>query len=234
MNSFDYNILVYLNHFGSHSPILTKVIVGIYQDSLKLGLFVALIWWAWFDESHRAHFQEAREKIVASLIGGMLCVGLVRIMVLVLPFRQRPMSTPSLGLTFPIAAEGWGNWSSFPSDHAALFSLLTVCLFSISRRLGLVALVDTVFLICLPRIFVGVHYPTDLIAGALMGIAAGYWLTREQVRSFLSRPMLQWLHVHPASFYASAFLFSFLLAHVFFPVTNIIIDTKLLAHALMR
>jgi hypothetical protein len=234
MNSFDYNILVYLNHLENHSPILMKVIVGIYEDSLKLGLFVALIWWAWFDASDHSRLQEAREKIVASLIGAMLCVGLVRLMVLTLPFRQRPMSVPSLGLTFPIAAEGWGNWSSFPSDHAALFSLLTVCLFSISTRLGLVALADTVFLICLPRIFVGVHYPTDLIAGALMGIAAGYLLTREQVRTFLSRPMLQWLHLHPASFYSSAFLFSFLLAHVFFPVTNILIDTRLLARALWR
>jgi undecaprenyl-diphosphatase len=109
MNSFDYNILVYLNHLENHSPILMKVILGIYEDSLKLGLFVALIWWAWFDASDRSRLQETREKIVASLIGGMLCVGLVRLMVLTLPFRQRPMSNPSLGLTFPIAAEGWGN-----------------------------------------------------------------------------------------------------------------------------
>jgi len=43
MNSFDYNVLLYLNHLESHSPILMKVIVGIYEDSLKLGLFVAMI-----------------------------------------------------------------------------------------------------------------------------------------------------------------------------------------------
>jgi undecaprenyl-diphosphatase len=234
MNSFDYNILLYLNHLEGHLPILTKVIVGIYQDSLKLGFFAALIWWAWFDARARVPLQEAREKIVASLIGGMLCVGLVRVMALVLPFRQRPAINPSLGLTFPMSPKGWGDWSSFPSDHAALFFLLTFCLFSISRRLGLVALVDAVFLICLPRIFVGAHYPTDLIAGALMGIAAGYLLTREKVRTFLSRPMLHWLHVHPASFYASAFLFSFLLAHVFFPLIRLIIDAEFLARALMH
>jgi len=80
----------------------------------------------------------------------------------------------------------------------------------------------------------GVHYPTDSIVGALMGIAARCWLTREQVRRFLSRPMLQWLDVHPFYFYSSAFLFSFLLAHAFSTVTNIIIDTKLLVRALTR
>jgi len=232
MNSFDYNILLYLNHLGRHFPLLLKVIVGIYQDSLKLGFFVALIWWAWFGASDSAPLEEAREKIVASLIGGMLCVGLVRLMALVLPFRQRPGINPSLGLTFPVPTAGWGDWSSFPSDHAALFSLLTVCLFSISARLGLVALLDAVFLICIPRIFVGVHYPTDLIAGALIGIPAGYWLTRERVRRFLSRPVLHWLEVHPGSFYASAFLFSFLLAHVFWPVTILVQNVKLLVHAL--
>jgi undecaprenyl-diphosphatase len=210
-----------------------KVMVGIYQDSLKLAFFVALFWWAWFDAKDPARLHEAREKIVASFIGGMLCVGLVRVMALVLPFRTRPLANTSLCLTFPVATDTWGHWSSFPSDHAALFFSLTVCLFSISTRLGLLALADTVFLICLPRMFVGVHYPTDLILGALIGIVAGRWLMRKRVRGFLSRPMLRWLDVHPASFYSSAFLFSFLLSHVFFPAMNLAINAKLLVRALI-
>jgi len=222
---------VFLEH---RWPILSKVIVGIYDDSMKLGLFVALLWWAWFESRDSDSIQVVREKIVASLIGGVLSVGLVRLMILELPFRSRPLSNPSLGLVFPVASEGWLSWSSFPSDHAALFSLLTVCLFSISDGLGLLALLDTVFLICLPRVFVGVHYPTDLVVGASIGIAAGYWVTRGRVRRVLSRPLLRWLQVHPASFYAAAFVFSFLLAHVFFPATKLIEGTRLFARAILH
>jgi undecaprenyl-diphosphatase len=150
----------------------------------------------------------------------------------VLPFRARPLSNPSLGLHFPIAAESWGNWSSFPSDHAALFSLLTFCLFTVSFRLGFVALLDTVFLICLPRVMVGVHYPTDILGGALLGLVAGIFFARRSVRIYLSKLPLHWMHVHPASFYACAFLLSFLMAHAFFPVISLLLHIKHLAEFL--
>jgi PAP2 superfamily protein len=203
--------------------------VSIYEDELKLGVFVALIWWAWFEAKDTNRVQEIREKIVASLIGGICCLAVVRLMVTYLPMRIRPLANPDLGLGFPIPGEGFKDWSSFPSDHAALFFFLTVCLFSISVPLGSLALFDTVFLICFPRVFVGVHYPTDILAGAAMGIADGLLFTRERIRKYLAGPILRWMDFHPASFYASAFLLSFVLAHVFFPVLRIVWEVKGLA-----
>ena len=133
------------------------------------------------------------------------------------------------GLDFPVPAEGYAEWSSFPSDHAALFSFLTASLFNISTPLGIAGLVDTVFLICLPRIVLGIHYPTDILAGAALGVAGGVFFTRTRIRRVLSKPIFAWMEVHPASFYASAFLLSFVLAHVFFPVINILVRVKHLA-----
>jgi len=232
VNYFDFKILAYLNHLTTSSALFTKLVVAIYEDSLKLGLFVAFLWWAWFDGKDSVRLREAREKIVSSFLGSVLCLGIVRLMVMELPFRARPLSNPEFGLHFPIAGESWGLWSSFPSDHAALFSLLTFCLFTISFRLGLIALVDTVFFICLPRLFVGVHYPSDVLAGALLGIAAGYCFTRQRVRGYLSTHALRWMDAHPKSFYSTAFLLSFLLAHAFFPLTNIILRMWKLAEFL--
>jgi undecaprenyl-diphosphatase len=31
-------------------------------------------------------------------------------------------------------------------------------------------------LICLPRIILGLHFPTDIVAGALIGLSTFYWL----------------------------------------------------------
>ena len=144
------------------------------------------------------------------------------------------MTVPMYGLNFQMPAEGWVAWSSFPSDHAALFFLLTVCLFSVSRILGSIALADTIFLICLPRVVLGVHYPTDIVCGAFIGIAAGYLVLWKRVRVPISKPMLQWMNAHPPSFYASAFLVTFLFAQVFWPVTQIIIKLKRLVMVLIK
>jgi undecaprenyl-diphosphatase len=230
MNCFDHNILLYLNHLAHQSPILTKVIVAIYADQLKFAIFVALLWWGWFD----THYKEVREKIAAGLVGSVMCVGVVRLIILLFPFRVRPLGDPLNGLNFPIAAESWVHWSSFPSDTATLFFFLTICLFSVSRWLGCIALVDTIFLICFPRVFVGVHYPTDILGGALLGIAAGWLITRERVRNSLSKPMLQWMQAHPASFYASAFLVTFLLANTFFPVARALMGLRKLLQLLIH
>lgn len=59
---------------------------------------------------------------------------------------------------------------SFPSDHASsAFALaVTTCFFM--PRLG-VALLVMAALVAFGRVFVGVHYPLDVFAGALIGAA---------------------------------------------------------------
>ena len=62
---------------------------------------------------------------------------------------------------------------SFPSGHAARAALIAIlallwCPLSIGIPLTLWAI-----LVCLERIAMGVHYPSDVLAGALLGIASG-------------------------------------------------------------
>ncbi len=223
MNSFDYNLLLYLNHIAGQFPILSKVIVVTYESHLQFALAVALIWWVWFKAGAPAQQQAIREKMVACLLGSLACIVVVRSMAAGLPFRIRPLADPHNGLHFAKEAEGWVNWSSFPSDNAAMFFMLAVCLLSASRVIGTIALVDTSLFICFPRVFVGVHYPTDVVAGAVIGIAGGYLVTRERVRRPLSRPLLKWMQAHPPSFYASVFMVSYLFADVFVPARLVLI-----------
>lgn len=58
---------------------------------------------------------------------------------------------------------------SFPSGHtSAAFAVAVVMLRLLPRRYGVPALVLAV-LIALSRLYVGVHYPTDVLAGAVIG-----------------------------------------------------------------
>lgn len=61
--------------------------------------------------------------------------------------------------------------TSFPSGHAATAFAMCAALFFVNRRIGLAALAIAV-LIAIGRVAVGVHYPTDVLGGAVVGIAS--------------------------------------------------------------
>lgn len=63
---------------------------------------------------------------------------------------------------------------SFPSGHtAASFASVTALYLSGERRIGLIALVISC-LIAVSRLYLYVHYPTDVLGGVVIGIIAGY------------------------------------------------------------
>lgn len=83
--------------------------------------------------------------------------------------RARPYETVE-GLTRLIAAPpGY----SFPSGHSGCsFAAATVLFVLCPKRIGIPAFV-LAFLIAFSRLYVGVHFPSDVIAGALVGVFCG-------------------------------------------------------------
>lgn len=83
-------------------------------------------------------------------------------------FRERPFQTHAVQLlvSHPLTAQ------SFPSLHAA-FAFACATLLSYRAKRSVVAAVYSIaLLIAVSRIYVGVHYPSDIVAGALLGIGA--------------------------------------------------------------
>ena len=91
----------------------------------------------------------------------------------------------------------------------------------VSTRLGIVALLHAIFVISLPRIYVGYHYPTDILSGAVLGSCAAFVCKWPPFRQLFANPCLRWLNQHPASFYAFAFLSSFEIAELFSTLLNL-------------
>src|SRR5205823_12433323 len=61
---------------------------------------------------------------------------------------------------------------SFPSDHATGAFALGFAVWLYDRTVGAVLLILAA-LLAFSRVYVGTHYPGDVVAGALIGIAAG-------------------------------------------------------------
>ncbi|MGI9861251.1 undecaprenyl-diphosphatase [Moorella naiadis] len=79
-------------------------------------------------------------------------------------YRPRPFVHNHVKLLIPHAPD-----SSFPSDHAALAWALTWSARSKGLHYGLMVLS---LVIMIARVYVGVHYPADVIGGAVVGIVA--------------------------------------------------------------
>lgn len=217
MNIFDAEVISFLNQFSHRSSTfdyLASFISG--NHLLKGGVLVSLLWWVWF--KYEETNTQSREYVLSTLIACVIAIFVGRTLALSLPFRLRPLHNPELAFQLPytVSETTLTGWSSFPSDHAMLFFALATGLLFISRFIGVFALSYTFFVICLPRVYVGFHYPTDIIGGALIATSITWALVnRPRVTSYLVRPAMRWLETHPGSFYAAFFLLTYQIADMF-------------------
>ncbi|MDR7005068.1 phosphatase PAP2 family protein [Paraburkholderia strydomiana] len=198
MNSFDTSIETFFS--GFHSCVLCNHAVQAIADmyTFKGLVLIPVLWWLWFQSAERRQWR--REVVIATTVSGLLALLAGRLLAHFLPFRTRPAFSPDLHLHFPVVPQSeslLSAWSSFPSDHAMLWMSVAVGIFIVSRRVGILALLYVAIFICMPRAYLGFHYPTDLLAGAAIGIVITYIMTRDSVRVHYATPMLRWIERNP-------------------------------------
>jgi undecaprenyl-diphosphatase len=207
--SIDESILLFFNQFAHRSWTVDQAIVLLSSSYLLGGgLVMAGLWWAWF-RGGEAHTR-TRQSILVTLLACIAAVVVARMLAALVPFRVRPLHNPALAFQLPFGMDPrrFVTWSAFPSDTAALFMALATGLLYVFGRRGIWGFGYIFLAICLPRIYLGVHYPTDTLVGALIGIGVVYILHRERIITWLTTPGLKWLHKHPSSFYACLFFVS--------------------------
>lgn len=106
--------------------------------------------------------------------GLALIFGALAVNVILKPLVVRPRPYVTLDDLEPLMKE-MKDPHSFPSGHTqAAFALaVSVCLVLRKKLLSVLALAFAVIM-GFSRLYVGAHYPSDVIAGALVGIAAAF------------------------------------------------------------
>jgi undecaprenyl-diphosphatase len=107
-------------------------------------------------------------KALAAAIFARIIVELVRFVW----EKPRPFLENNVNLLVSHEASG-----SFPSGHASFFFALGTVVFLHNKKLGILFLTSS-FLIGISRIFVGVHWPSDILVGAILGVLSGWIINR--------------------------------------------------------
>jgi undecaprenyl-diphosphatase len=203
---FDYPVVSFLNGFAHRSWTLDTFIYLVEFNSFGTAPILVLFWWAWFKDKEDK--PQNREFLLYGIIACFPAVFVSRIVSLALPFRERPFHNPLLHFQLPYDVRPGQllGWSSFPSNHAAVWFTLAMSLVFVSRRAGAFLLVYVSCALCLARIYVGIHYPTDILAGALIGIGIAYSSKVLALRAMMTHQPLRWLQSAPGPFYACLFI----------------------------
>ena len=223
MNSFDLATISFLNGFAQKSWAFDKLMVFAANSMLlRGGIFLAVVWALWFSGPEDRN--KRRVVLLSTMLASFFALFTARVAALSLPFRARPLHTPELAFQLPyeVGPATLDAWSSFPSDHATLFFSLATGIFLASRRMGIIALLYTFVMIAFPRVYLGLHFPTDIIAGAFLGSAVMYVSNSNPiVKKLMHDKVMNWHDRHPAVFYAAFFLLTFEIAILFHDVRKI-------------
>ncbi len=122
-------------------------------------------------------FPRTRKAGILALAAMVLCALVTNVCLKNLVARPRPY-TQVPGLTSLLPPQS--DWS-FPSGHTtASFASAGVYLRTLPQRYGTAALILAA-LIAFSRLYVGVHYPTDVLAGLAIGLL-GSWIVCSAAR----------------------------------------------------
>jgi membrane-associated phospholipid phosphatase len=216
IHNIDLSIYHFLSGFAGNWVLDRLASQEESNNLLKGGIFFAIYWYLWFrSDSDR---ESRRSSIVAITFAAPLAIMVARTIAFLAPFRMRPIYEPLLVhplYSVPVTGN-LENWSSFPSDTAAYFFALAFGLAYLLRRFAIPIMLYTAGWICLPRLYLGFHYASDIVVGSLVGISLAWISLRSEiVRSMVARRVLAATETRPEWIYPIAFLISFEMATVF-------------------
>lgn len=164
LNQLDTDLFLWLN--GLHAPWLDQIMVGATMRNTWIPFYALLIGWLIFQYRKRA-FGLVLMLVLAVALSDQMASAVMKPLTL----RLRPCHEPALQKLIHPVLECGGTYG-FASSHAAnTFALAMALWLLIGKRFGGVRWVFLwATVVSYSRIYVGAHYPLDVLAGAGIGV----------------------------------------------------------------
>ena len=168
MHSLDLSIFNWFYGFAGQGVWSDRLIVFIAER-----LIYALLLWFVYLVARAAWREEWRSvqtycrAVISALVARFVVAEAIRF------FYHHPRPFVALGLHSLFNETSY----SFPSGHAIFLFALSTGVYMANKRQGRIFYFAS-FIICLARIAAGVHYPSDILGGMILGILTAYCVER--------------------------------------------------------
>ncbi|KAB7761218.1 phosphatase PAP2 family protein [Mycolicibacterium mucogenicum] len=178
--NLDTRIFYYINNFARDTPWLHPVVAGYAEDGVVLfAIFLLAAWWI----ARRSNNPGAMAAAVWAPLGVLAAVAINQPIADTIN-AARPCNTLPHIIVMHCNTDG-----GFPSDHAMMAGAVAAGVWLVNRRLGVIAAIAAVAM-ALARVYVGAHYPQDVLAGLALGATlsvSGYRVARSVLRRLVER-----------------------------------------------
>lgn len=219
----DQKITIWLNQFAHKMPIFDHFMYMIAENNLlKGGVVFAVFYFVWWDNAS-LKMNDNRKTLITTLIAAFLAEITTIILSVSLPYRARPFTGKDIIFSMPFEVDIWWSKSisSFPSDHATLFTVLGLGIFMCNRKIGWLINSYILLLIFSPRLYLGFHYLTDLLGGIVIGTLFLFIALKTLKIKALSESIFVFSEKRPFLFYPILFLISYQLVDLFIETREI-------------
>ena len=164
---YDIKIFETINGLANQSKILD--LLGIFfAEYLSYILVLFLLYFLFWPKKDRI---KNRAMVLVSLAAAIIARFVVKTIIIFFYERPRPYVNLSLAHKL-ISVSSSENFQSFPSGHAMFFFALSTVIYCFNKKLGIFFLICST-IISIARIFAGIHWPSDILGGAVLGIMVG-------------------------------------------------------------
>lgn len=162
----DLEIFNFINGLAGRWPLLdfTGIFFAKYFEYFLL--FVLLLF---LIKDYKKYWRMVAEALVAAIFVRFVLVEIIRI----IRFRARPFTYENFTQLIPYDFDK----TSFPSGHASFYFALSTVIYGYNKKAGILFYIAS-FLIIISRVFVGIHWPSDILAGAVLGVFVGTILNK--------------------------------------------------------
>ena len=176
-------MIEYLNDIDADALLAVNGLHDVFQDAFwwmvsakwSSALLLLALLWILSHQNRRHALLVLAMLALAVLVADQVSSGLIKHLV----ERLRPTHDPSLESMVHVINGYRGGMYGFVSSHAANFFAISMLLsFVIRHRWVTLSLFAWALLQCYSRIYLGVHYPGDILGGIIVGILVGWLVWR--------------------------------------------------------
>jgi len=171
--ALDLKLFHLINGLAGRMPILDSL-MRLSADDYFLTTVMSLVLVAlWFGDQGREERKRSQRAAILATVSLLLANVLLKLCNLAY-FRPRPFAFHEVNLIYYRPTD-----SSFPSNPATTGFALATAVWLCHRYRAGAALFVMASLFSLSRIYCGVHYPSDVIAGAALGSLSAYLVVKK-------------------------------------------------------